>query len=300
MPNLSAMASEGAIIGAPRQPGGIRVSGSNLSLPGYVELFTGDVPTGCDANDCTPVARATIADAFARIPEHEIGDVAIFASWPSIGLAAGVDDAVFKSVGRALPPAIEQVWDDHGFVEAMHEASRSDPEPGFGGYRPDAHTAKIALDYLERREPRFLFIGLGDTDELAHHDDYAGYLRALGFADRVIGQVLRIQAERRSEGLPSTLFVTTDHGRGDNFTDHGPSYPESARIWLVAHGSGISARGAVGSESVVTLADVAPTLAEIAGIDWRSFSGKGEPIECLLRQEPSSTSRMARSKSSVR
>lgn len=41
--------------------------------------------------------------------------------------------------------------------------------------------------YLRQVEPSFLFLGLGDTDEYAHRNDYRGYLRALGHADHVVG-----------------------------------------------------------------------------------------------------------------
>ena len=56
------------------------------------------------------------------------------------------------------------------------------------------------------------------------------------------------------------MLVTADHGRGKRFAGHGAVAPESARVWLVASGSGITARREVAAPKLRRLADVAPTI----------------------------------------
>src|SRR5581483_9484330 len=90
-------------------------------------------------------------------------------------------------------------------------------------------------------QPRFAFIGLGDTDEHAHRDDYAGYLESLRAADRFVGQLLATLAQLGEYGAETAVIVTTDHGRAANFSSHGAGAPESQRVWLVAGGAGLRA-----------------------------------------------------------
>jgi arylsulfatase A-like enzyme len=150
-------------------------------------------------------------------------------------------------------------------------AKDASPAPGFGDYRPDPLTAAVALDVLRESRPSFLFVGLGDTDEYAHHRDYAGYLRALEHADSVIGAIDDELATLRRRGVDTLLVVTTDHGRSKSFADHGDD-PESSRVWLVAAGEAVRSRH---------LADIAPTVHALAG-RAPSPTHQGRPIPELL------------------
>jgi bisphosphoglycerate-independent phosphoglycerate mutase (AlkP superfamily) len=107
---------------------------------------------------------------------------------------------------------------------------------------------------------------LGDTDEYAHKNDYAAYLGALEQADRFIGQLVVALEALTREGHPSTLLVTTDHGRADNFTDHGGDAPESARGFLMAIGHGVQQRGFLSASEPYVLADVRPAVTRLLGM----------------------------------
>jgi phosphopentomutase len=115
----------------------------------------------------------------------------------------------------------------------------------------------VALRYLETERPRFLFIGLGDTDEYAHHGDYRGYVSALHFADAILGRLVTILDRFATEGRRTALFATADHGRAANFRDHGGFAPESANVWLGVRSPNTP------FDQVFTgarLADIAPTI----------------------------------------
>jgi phosphopentomutase len=135
---------------------------------------------------------------------------------------------------------------------------------------------------LRAEQPSFLFVGLGETDEFAHQGNYAGYLEALREADRYIGELAAELSRRARNGVRTALFVTADHGRAATFRDHGQSYPESARVWLVASGSAIEARGLVAAAVPRQLADIAPTVRALFGLPADRDQNAGFPLFELL------------------
>lgn len=261
MPTLHAMARDrGALLGA-EAGAAIRATGPNyVSLPGYLEILTGRPPIACRDNDCPATRTPTFLDAAASVGLR----VAAFASWERLARAATARPGSFLvSAGR-------------------DPSDRTHPWPGSGDYRPDARTAALALDYLEREQPDVLYLALGDPDELAHHGDYDGYVRALEQADAVLRRLLAILDGMGERGRATHVFVTADHGRARDFRSHGGFAPESSRVWLVAAGPRIKARGAPGSPRERRLADVAPTIEAVLGVERPRGRGDGDVLDELL------------------
>ena len=84
---------------------------------------------------------------------------------------------------------------------------------------------------------------------------------------------------------PKADAGTADHGRADTFNEHGAKFPESARVWLVATGSPLGTGGALAAPSERRLADVAPTVREIAGLPSDLEATAGTPLDELLRRD---------------
>jgi arylsulfatase A-like enzyme len=209
------------------------------------------------------------------------GTAAVISSWAQIGHAASAGNSrPFVSCGRAVP-ALQRFGLSDELTSRLRRGADADPAPGWGNYRPDHFTRDIALDYLVERRPRFLFIGLGDTDELAHKGDYRGYLAALRAADEFAAELMAALGELEKQGQRWTLMITTDHGRGHNFQDHGAGYPESARSFLLAAGHGIASRGLVDLAQTRYLADIAPTVHRLLGMQLPQ-SGSGVLLWELL------------------
>lgn len=261
VPHIASMAKErGAAVGAPGK-GTMAATGPNfVSLPGYTELLTGRAPVNCQDNDCDPTRTRTLLDEVHAAG----GKVAAFASWERLERAATVRTGRFVvSCGRHGDEAIE-------------------PWPGEGDFRPDRYTANVALEYLESERPDILFLGLGEPDEYAHKGDYDGYLSSLAYADSVVGRVFDTLERMGSRGAQTTVMVTADHGRARDFANHGGFAPESARVWFVAAGPSIAARGHVASASERHLADVAPTLRLLLGLSRDRSLLAGRPMDELF------------------
>ena len=138
-------------------------------------------------------------------------------------------------------------------------------------------TAAIALAYFEKYRPSFFHLGLGDTDEYGHRNDYASYLDALRRADSVIGQFADALMGMGEIGARTTVIITPDHGRNADFQHHGMLHPESGRTFVLAFGARVP-HGARCAATDVTLADIAPTIRALMGLPRDIGAGAGEPI----------------------
>jgi hypothetical protein len=261
MPNLHRLAStRGVLLGAPGR-GVIAASGPEyVSLPGYTEILTGRPPRTCQSNDCARSPMPTLLDQAADAG----ADVAAFASWERLDRALTTSPGKFvASCGRDGDPTV-------------------DPYPGSGEFRPDAITGYLALSHLWRVMPDVLFIGLGEPDEYAHRGDRDGYLSALLLDDALLGQLFDVLDDMGERGATTNVIVTADHGRADDFKGHGGWAPESARVWLFAAGPAFAARGRVASLEERHLADIAPTLRLVLGLEPDRSSSAGHAMTELF------------------
>jgi Metalloenzyme superfamily len=285
MPSLSALrGGEGAVLGAPGHGAEISASGPEfLSLPAYAEIMTGRAPSRCRNNSCRGISEPTLIDALAKTNGCLPHEAAIVTSWPEIRRVAALrQECVALSTGRGAGYNQHLFRGDPRSDALWEQGTKAGPYPGHGDFRADRLTAAIGLRYLITARPRFLFLGLGETDEYAHKDDYRGYLRALRQADRVVGEVVMALAALRAQGHRTALLVTADHGRADSFVSHGQPFPESARVWLVATGTEIKARGPITASEERRLADLAPTLKTILGLEPDSSERAGRALKELL------------------
>jgi hypothetical protein len=273
--------AHGVAVGAPGHGPAMRATGPNyVSLPGYTEILTGRTATHCQDNACPETRETTLPDELALLlPVEETPGSAVIASWESLDRAASSGGGnVVVSAGRHHGRGLERMRSDETERALLEDASRAESAPGAGDFRPDRFTADIALHYLATRAPRFLFLGLGEPDEYAHQDNYRGYLDALRAADRSLGRLVDTLDRMGERGRMTSVFVTTDHGRSNAFRDHGGFAPESGRVWLVATGAGIRERGLVRSDEPHRLADIAPTMRALLGLEADHREEAGRPI----------------------
>ncbi len=287
-PNLHALMRAGSSLGDDDAP--FSASGPNfVSLPGYVEMFGGH-RAACQENACDDVPVHTFLDSFREAgAKHD--EVAVISSWERIGNVATRDaSSIFISSGRT-DGSTQQIGSDPILGPLWAAGAKANPAPGHQGYRPDSFTAPLAVAYLREKEPRFLFVGLGDTDEHGHEGDYRAYLEALRASDDMIGEMMGIASDWRARGERVIFIVTTDHGREAAFKEHGRDHPESARSWVVVSGDGIRQSELPSSSEPRALSDLAPTIERLAGIVSTSTDQTGTVMADLIAEPPSTWDR---------
>ncbi len=283
VPNIHRLAGmQGAVLGDPGSCAPLVATGPDfLSLPGYTEMLSGRAPDGCANNECTPTTRPTLVDEIRGLSSADQGDVAVISSWERIERVASANPSeIVMSTGRTHGASRGRLRFDLEGSDLLDRGAAADAWPGREDFRPDRYTAPIALHYLATQHPRFLFLGLGDTDELAHANDYRGYLGALRYADSIVGELVSTLEQMGNRGYRTTLIITADHGRSLDFKNHGRSAPESSRVWLVAAGGGVVRRRAM-SCATHRLADIAPSIRALMHLPADRSAGAGQPIDEL-------------------
>lgn len=273
MPNLHRLVRErGTVFGGGGCEHDVRTHGSTfVSFPGYLEIFTGK-PTVCTHNYCPPPETDTFVDE-ARRTSHRAADVAVFASWNRYGAATARDRKNIVMSSGAHTIALPIAKEDAKIKSLLDLGSATAGYPGYGDYRQDVNTARIALRYLETKTPRLLVIGLGDADEQAHRGDTAGYKRAIARSDEILGDLDRTLARMGPDGERTAVIVTTDHGRAHSLYNHGAGSPESARVFVAAYGAGITQRGVACPPEDVKLTHVAGAVRALLGIQTAEPAG---------------------------
>jgi hypothetical protein len=278
MPNLQRFVRErGVALGGPGCEHDMRASGPNfVSLPGYLEMFTGKA-TACTHNGCPPVQTNTVVDD-ARAVANRPGDIAVFASWSTYAYAVAHDRrSIVLSAGARSPtstaPAALRAKNDAKLRYLLETGAANSGYPGHGDYRPDEHTARIALHYLETVGPRLLVVGLGDADEHAHRGDIPSYRRAVRRADTFLADLDHALGRMGEDGKQTAVLVTTDHGRSHSLRGHGALYPESQRVFVAAFGAGIAHRGVSCAAEPLRLAHLAGAVRSLLAMESEGEDG---------------------------
>jgi hypothetical protein len=147
-------------------------------------------------------------------------------------------DAWLKSIGDSVRKMLNRVMMEKT-IDDLNAEQHATPPPWHHA-RYDKFTFAFALRYLVRYKPRFMFIGLNDSDDTAHLGDYEGYINALRNYDHWLHLLVQTLNELGVYGRNTTIIITTDHGRGegDQWVDHGGEFSmgEAKPVWLAAMG----------------------------------------------------------------
>ena len=278
------LARQGVILGNRNAGSTVRLSNSiRLSYPGYSEILTGraqdDVIRG---NDEIQNPSPTVLEMFRRhwgLPRNQ---VALFASWRFFRfIGEHTPGSVFINAGyRALEGS------GHSAQAKQFSRMQFDLLTPWTNIRHDYFTFELAMEHLRKAKPRFLYIALGETDDWAHEGRYDRVLETAGYFDRCLARLWETLQSMPRYKDKTSLVVTTDHGRGgtiDNWTGHGSSVEGSELIWIAAIGPDTAALGEASHPEPYFQRDIAPTLLQLAGVDYREFEGvEGKPISLIV------------------
>jgi hypothetical protein len=255
-----------------------------VSYPGYSEILTGraqdDVIKG---NDNIRNPTPSFLQFLKQKQKLRSEQTAVFASWDNFRYSAeSVSGDLFINAGyqrsdlpKNSPRAAElnKLQFDARFIE--------------NSSRHDAFTFGLAMEYLDKERPEHMFISFDETDDWSHDRRYDRVLTSLQFFDRALdGLWTYLQGSSKYRGT-TTLVLTTDHGRGstlEDFSNHGPDVPGDEQIWAAVLGPDTPPTGEATNTPVCYQRDVAPTILDSLGFDYREYDGvKGKPLPGAAR-----------------
>jgi len=268
------VAREGQILGDPGEGSRVRVTnGLRFSYPGYNEMLSGAADPRIDSNDKKTNPNLTVLEWLHSRPGID-GRVAAFGSWDVLPYIVAAERSGMHTNGDG--PAVAEPRTDR---EHLLNEFAADLPPYWSGARFDAPTMQGALEYLRTRQPRVLYVMLGETDEWAHGRRYDLYLDAAWRGDRFVRRLWETAQSLPAYRGRTALLLATDHGRGEtakDWTDHGREVPAAERIWMAAMGPGIPALG-VRAGLEATQSQLAATIAAVLGEDFRAASPRAAP-----------------------
>lgn len=204
----------------------------SMTLPCHTSLFFSVEPErhGVLTNDWRPMARPidSIGDATARYYKK----AAMFYNWEQL-----------RDLNR--PGSLHYSHFESG--DLPHEEAMEREQVMTG----------LAIDYIQRENPDFVFLYLGHTDHAGHEYGWMTqpYLEAIANASQCIRRVKEALCPEYH------LIVTADHGGHDR--DHGSRMAEDMTIPMIFHGPSFAA-GEQPKE--LSIKDIAPTVASLLGM----------------------------------
>lgn len=259
-----------------------RVNNANpywFSYPGYNEIFTGYPDTLVNSNDYKANPNTTLTEFLNKQPKFK-NKVAAFGAWNAFSRILNEERSgvpvtnAFDKIDKKTSTAKELL---------MQDMLQDSYKPFGESECLDVFTHYQAIEYLQTKKPKVLFIGYGETDEWAHHGHYKDYLNTAQQVDQWIKDIWYYVQTDPVYRNKTALFITTDHGRGDavkeEWTSHGSDIKGANEIWFAVMGPGIKAKGEVKTAAQVYQQQFAQTMAHLLGTNFTCEHPVGEKIE---------------------
>jgi hypothetical protein len=282
------LAPQGIVLGNREKGGRVRVTNPLLfSAPGYVELLTGQPHAEVTSNDLIRYPFRTALEHVQSALRLSQTQVATIGSWEGFGLlSASREKVLFTNTGyERVPeplstPRMRYLGDLQMKMMALWEEGRN-----------DVITFELAREYLSRHRPRLLYLAPDETDDWSHARRYDRLLDCLRIYDDHLRELWTLLESLDSYRGRTTLIITTDHGRGvrpSDWVEHGEGIAGAEDIWIAVIGPDTPDRGDAAPHPEYHQADVAATVVEFFGLDYRKFNPQaGPPIALALgRPEP--------------
>jgi len=281
----STLARQGVVLGNLKKGSSVRVTNSfNVSYPGYAELLTGRAQDeAIHGNDAVRNPTPTVLEFLRRKLGLEQSQVALFGSWE-----------MFDLIGEHQPGSIVinagyRDYDGPHNSARMRELSALQYEvlSPWTEERHDYITFEMALEYMRQARPRVMHIAFDETDDWAHDRKYNRVLDSIGYLDGCLRKIWQAVNDSPAYRGKTTLIVTCDHGRGGTIEDwhtHGEKVPDAAQIWVAFFGPDTPAIGEATNTPDAFQRDIAPTILDLMGLDYREYEGvAGKPIGLALK-----------------
>ena len=274
------IAKEGQLYGNYRIGSTVQLTNREwFSYPGYSEILVGYADHSINSNEKVWNKNVTVLE-FLNSQKQFSNKVAAFCSWDvfpyiinsqrsGIPVSAGEDGALGKNLTER--------------ENLLNELISEMPKP-FNTVRWDAFTFHLAMEYLQKENPRVIYISFDATDDYAHQGKYDRYLTAANVQDVFMEKLWEFLQSRPFYKNKTTLMISTDHGRGegDKWTNHGSSVVDADRVWLAVMGPDTPAGGEMRDHPTVYSNQFAASISAFLGIEYTSIHPVGEIIESIF------------------
>lgn len=211
-----------------------------LSYPGYNEIFTGTVDLTLFNNGKAANQNLSLLEMLNATTSYK-NRVAAFTSWDAFPFILNKEksdvfiNSGFEDVGE------QNLSDAENFINALQTEIEDKKN-----VRYDELTYIACKEYIQKKKPSVIFLGLGGTDEAAHQKKYDQYLQQANNADRMIGELWNYLQTLPEYAAQTTFLITTDHGRGasaSNWYTHGLLVQGSSQTWMGLLGRSVNPTG---------------------------------------------------------
>jgi hypothetical protein len=264
---------------------GNKVNVSNpywFSYPGYSEIMCGFVDTAINTNEYKANPNTTVLEFLNQQNELK-GRVAAFGAWDAFDrilneARSGIPVVVaYDKTGGENPTPAEKLI--NAMLEDVHKEWK---EESF-----DVFTHYAAMEHLQTKKPKVLYIAYGETDEWAHAQKYRSYLDAAHQVDDWIKEIWDFVQSDPQYKNKTTLFITTDHGRGnkrkDKWTSHGDAIDDADQIWFAVMGPHTPVSGEMNTEVQLYQKQLAQTIAKLMGYTFKARHVVAGEIKSVIR-----------------
>ncbi|MEO7041058.1 MAG: alkaline phosphatase family protein [Gemmatimonadaceae bacterium] len=246
-------------------------NGFKFSYPGYNEMITGHPDPRINSNSAGPNPNVSVFEWLNTRPAFA-GHVAVFGTWDEFADIFNRKRsqlpiwAAFDAPPTTNPPTARdsllthlyatttRMWDDLAY---------------------DSFMQGEVTDYVAREQPRVMFVGYGETDEWAHAGRYDMVLRSAHQFDQFVSELWNQMQQMPQYRDSTTFIITADHGRGSGleaWTDHGADVAGAESIWIAVIGPDTHSLGELKGSAQVTQSQIAATIAELLGENYRAGS----------------------------
>ncbi len=251
-----------------------------ISYPGYNEILTGYADPRFIPNTPVNNRNINILEYLNAKPQYQ-GKVVAFTSWE-------VFPFILNRERNRLPvnSGYEALTDtDDSACQMVNRVQESIVQKTNTRY--DMLTFMSAFEYIRQHKPEIAYIGLGETDEFAHHGHYDSYLQQGALVDKMIADLWYYVQTDPYYKDSTTFIITTDHGRGtgEAWRHHGTFTKDSGEIWLAVLGPDISAMGELKLDQQVYQNQIAATVAWLLGEQFDISRKTGKPIVLPLNED---------------
>lgn len=246
----------------------------SLSYPGYSEMFTGQADIRISSNNKVENPNINVLE-YLNSQDDLAGSVAAFTSWNVFPFILNTNRSHVN-----LNSGYEGVRGDDPLLELEGEVE-SKAVYNKTGTRQDQLTFVAAKEYVQKFKPSVVYIGFGETDEMAHLGRYDLYLEKAAQIDQMVGDLWHWLQANPAYKDNTTLVITSDHGRGktsSKWTDHGFFIKGSSETWLALMGPNITTRGEIRSQEQIYLKQLAQTIASLLGKRFQPGVNIAAPI----------------------